>query len=82
MKPLRIYPISEQALTIAFSEQISEAANRQVLQLHHRLQLVVTELRARLAPQSAITQFVNAIADTPHPLLVLRQLILHVMSLA
>lgn len=38
MKPLRIYPISEQALTIAFSEQISEAANRQVLQLHHRLQ--------------------------------------------
>jgi len=39
VKPLRIYPISEQALTIAFSEQISEAANRQVLQLHHRLQL-------------------------------------------
>jgi inhibitor of KinA len=38
VKPLRIYPISEQALTIAFSEQISEAANRQVLQLHHRLQ--------------------------------------------
>ena len=38
MKPLRIYSISEQALTIAFSEQISEAANQQVLQLHHRLQ--------------------------------------------
>lgn len=38
MKPLRIYPISEQALTIAFSDHISEAANRQVLQLHHRLQ--------------------------------------------
>lgn len=38
MKPLRIYSISEQALTIAFSDHISEAANRQVLQLHHRLQ--------------------------------------------
>lgn len=38
MKPTRIYPISEQALTIAFSDHISEAANRQVLQLHHRLQ--------------------------------------------
>lgn len=38
MKPLRIYPISEQALTIVFSELISEAASIQVLQLHQRLQ--------------------------------------------
>jgi inhibitor of KinA len=38
VKPLRIYPISEQALTIAFSEQISEASSLQVLQLHQRLQ--------------------------------------------
>jgi inhibitor of KinA len=38
VNPLRIYSISDQALTIAFSEVISEAANQQVLQLHHRLQ--------------------------------------------
>jgi inhibitor of KinA len=38
VKPLRIYPISEQALTIVFSELISETANRQALQLHHLLQ--------------------------------------------